>query len=133
MKTHKSNRILYWVFTVLVLLPTGGSAFPELFAHGPKATVQSYLLLGYPLYLMKILGFAKILGGVAILTDRSRRITDWAYAGFGILFLGATASHLFAGDLARAPIPLVFFFILVGSYSFWTRSKTLSFEQSEQQ
>jgi hypothetical protein len=133
MKTQKSNRIVYWVFTLLVLLPTAGSALPELFTHGARATVQSYLLLGYPLYLMKILGFAKIMGAVAILADRSRRITEWAYAGFGMMLLGATASHLFAGDLVHAPIPLVFFLLLSVSYALWDRSRTQSVAPLETQ
>lgn len=130
MNTSKRNRILYWVLTLLVLLPTAGSAIPELFGAGARATVQSYLQLGYPLYLMKILGFAKLLGAAAILADRSRRITEWAYAGFGILLLGATASHLLAGDAPHAPIPLLFFAILAGSYACRNRMKAQSAEHT---
>ena len=78
MNTHESDRILHWVFTLLVLLPTAASGIPDLFTHGLKATVQSYLLLGYPLYLMKILGFAKILGAAGrqcqLHSDRWNRI-----------------------------------------------------------
>jgi len=122
MNTQKRNRIFFWILTLLVLLPTAGSAVPELFSAGPRATVQSYQSLGYPLYLMRILGVAKILGAVAILIGRSRRVTEWAYAGFGILFLGATASHLLAADAGHAPIPLVFFVILAGSYVFRNKS-----------
>ena len=95
--------------------------------------MHSYLLLGYPLYLMKILGFAKILGAVAILADHSRRTTEWAYAGFGILFLGAPTSHLFAGDFVHASISLAFFLILSASYIFWDRSRALSLEPLERQ
>lgn len=123
MNTQKPSRILYWILTLLVLLPTAGSAFPELFAGGAKATVQSYQLLGYPLYLMKILGFSKILGAIVILIDRNRPWTEWAYSGFGILFLGATASHLLSRDFVHAPIPFVFFLLLAGSYAFWSRNK----------
>lgn len=131
MTTHKRNRILYWVLTLLVLLPAAGSAIPELLGNGAKATIQSYLSLGYPLYLMKILGFAKILGAVVILMDRNRRFTEWAYAGFGILFLGATASHLFASDTSHAPIPFVFFGVLAGSYAYRSRMMTQSVEPLE--
>jgi hypothetical protein len=131
MKPRNRNRIFYWILTLLVLLPTAGSAVPELFARGAKATVQSYLLLGYPLYLMKILGFAKLLGAAAILADRSHRTTEWAYAGFGILFLGATASHTLAGDRVHAPIPFVFFILLAGSYLFWTGSTNQPFGSAE--
>jgi hypothetical protein len=131
MNMHKRNQILYWALTLLVLLPAAGSAIPELFMHGPRATVESYQSLGYPLYLMKILGFAKLLGAFVILTDRNRRITEWAYAGFGILFLGATASHFLAGDPTHAPIPLLFFVVLAGSYAFWSRKNTQLFEHPE--
>ncbi len=126
MATHKQNRIAYWILTLLVLLPTAGSAVPELFGGGTQATVHSYHLLGYPLYLMKILGVAKLLGAVVLLVDARRRLTEWAYAGFGILFLGATASHLLAGDRSHAPVPLLFFAVLAASYACWTRLKAQS-------
>jgi hypothetical protein len=130
-KTSKRTRVFYWIFTLLFLLPTAGSAIPELFFAAPAATVRSYHLLGYPLYLMKILGVAKLLGAAVILMDRSRRFTEWAYAGFGILFLGATASHLLAWDTAHAPIPLAFFLVLAASYAFWNAGESLSLLQSE--
>jgi hypothetical protein len=131
MNTHKRNKVLYWVLTLLVLFPTAGSAIPELFMRSPQAAVRSYQSLGYPLYLMKILGFAKIIGAIAILTNRSRHITEWAYAGFGILFLGATASHFLAGDPTHAPIPALLFIVLAGSYAFWSRNDGRAFNHAE--
>ena len=122
MITQRRNRILYWAVTLIVLLPTAGSAIPELFAGGLKATVAQYQALGYPLYLMKILGFAKLLGAIVLLIDRRRAWTEWAYAGYGILFLGATASHVLSGDLGHAPIPFAFFILLAGSYTLWSRN-----------
>lgn len=123
MSGTKRNKIIYWTLTILVLLPTAGSGFPELFTSGPQATVQMVHALGYPLYLLKILGLCKILGAITILADRFPRLKEWAYAGFAFDFLGATASHLFAGDSARAPFPLIFFFLLMGSYFLWHRTK----------
>ena len=121
--TRKQTTILYWVLTLLVLLPTAGSGIPELFTDGPQSVAQTMLALGYPLYLMKMLGFAKILGAIAILSDRSRTLKEWAYAGFAFDLLGATTSHLLAGDVAHAPVPLVFFALLMGSY-FLNRQRT---------
>jgi uncharacterized membrane protein YphA (DoxX/SURF4 family) len=118
MAANRTNKILFWVFTLLLLLPTAGSGVFELFTSGPDAAVQSFKLLGYPLYLLKILGFAKILGALAILTGRIPRMKEWAYAGFTFDFLGATASHLIAGDYAHAPFPFVFFLLLLVSYYF---------------
>ena len=123
MRTTTRNQILYWVLTLVVLLPTAGSGVPELFTAGPQATIQSLHTLGYPLYLMKITGLAKLLGAIAILAGRISLLEEWAYAGFTFLFLGATASHLLAGDVAHAPIPFVFFLLLIGSYSLRSKAR----------
>jgi uncharacterized membrane protein YphA (DoxX/SURF4 family) len=122
MNSAKRNKIIYWVFTILVLAPTAGSGILELFTSGPEAVIQTFHTLGYPLYLLKILGLSKILGAIAILTGRFPKLMEWAYAGFTILFLGATASHLLAGDSLHAPIPFILFLFLMGSYYF--RNKT---------
>lgn len=116
MSTRKRTAILYWVLILLVLVPTAGSGIPELFTGGPETTVAALHALGYPLYLMKILGLAKILGAIAIVSNRSRTLKEWAFAGFAFDLLGATASHLLAGDAAHAPLPFMFFAILMAAY-----------------
>ncbi|MDP9053773.1 MAG: DoxX family protein [Acidobacteriota bacterium] len=90
--------------------------------NASPATLQALHTLGYPLYLVKILGFAKILGAMAILYQRFPTLKEWAYAGFTFDFLGATASHLLAGDAAHAPIPFVFFALLMVSYFLWKKT-----------
>jgi hypothetical protein len=65
---------------------------------------------------MKITGLAKILGAMTLLLNRPHRLIEWAYAGFSFLLLGATASHLLAGDSAHAPIPFTFLVLLMVSY-----------------
>jgi uncharacterized membrane protein YphA (DoxX/SURF4 family) len=122
MNKVERNKIIYWVLTILVLAPTAGSGIPELFAGGSESVIQIFRTLGYPLYLLKILGFAKILGAVAILTGQIPRMKEWAYAGFTFLFLGATASHWLAGDYAHAPFPFIFFLLLMGSYFLWDKT-----------
>ena len=57
-----------------------------------------HLLFAIPLYLMKILGFSKILGAVAILTGRSPKLKEWAYAGFAITLGSALVAHVSVGD-----------------------------------
>lgn len=121
MGTNRSTRLAYWTLTLLVLLPTAGSGVPELFTAGPAMVLQTYHVLGYPPYLLKILGLAKLLGAAAILYGRFPRLKEWAYAGFAFNFLGATASHILAGDRGHAPIPFVFFVLLMGSYFLWHR------------
>jgi hypothetical protein len=117
MATTKSKQIAYWITTLLVLLPTAGSGIPELFTNGPVATVQTLRLIGYPLY--QILGAAKILGAITLMVNRPARLVEWAYAGFAFLFLGATASHLLAGDAAHSWIPFLIFLLLMASYALY--------------
>ena len=118
-KALRRNKTIYWTLTLLLFLPATAGAFVELFTNGPASIVKVIIALGYPLYLMKILGFAKILGGTAILTGRLPRTKEWAYAGFTFDFLGATASHVLARDAAHALFPLAFFLFMSVSYYLW--------------
>ena len=115
MTRSKTRRVAYWIFTLLFLLPMAGSGIPELFVGGPAATAATMIHLGYPLYLMRILGFAKLLGAAAILTRRSRRLMEWAYAGYTFDLLGATVSHLVVGDGAFALVPMTMLVFVLAS------------------
>lgn len=73
--------------------------------------------LGYPVYLMTILGVAKLLGVVALLVPRMKRLKEWAYAGFTFELLGATASHAFIRDeIGETVTPVVVLAFLLVSY-----------------
>lgn len=118
MAAKQTNQMFFWIFTLLFILPTAGSGIFELFANAPEQVVQTYKVLGYPFYLLKILGFAKLAGALAILTGRIPKMKEWAYAGYSFMFLGAAASHLLAGDDAHAPFPLITFALMLVSYYF---------------
>jgi hypothetical protein len=65
--------------------------------------------LGYPLYLLSILGVWKIPCALMVLLPRFRRLKEWAYAGAIFNYTGAAASHLLVGDSANIWVgPLVF-------------------------
>lgn len=134
-KAQRRNKIIYWALTLVMFLPATAGAFVELFTSGPASIVNIMLALGFPVYLMKILGFAKILGGIAILTGKLPRMKEWAYAGFTFDFLGATASHVLAGDGAHALFPLVFFLFMAVSYFLWhkTSATPLPFSRSAEE
>ncbi len=82
---------------------------------------------------MKILGVFKILGGIAILTGKLSRMKEWAYAGFSIEFLGATAAYVITGDRGYALLPFLFFIVLILGYILWheTAATPLPFEQRD--
>ncbi len=126
----RRNRIIYWTLTLLMFVPGTLGAFAETFTNGPASIVKIMIALGFPLYLMKILGTAKILGGIAILSGKLPRMKEWAYAGFAFDFLGAAAAHTITGDRMYALFPFSFFVILVVAYLLWhkTAATPLPFE-----
>ena len=121
-KSLHRNKIIYWTLTLLMFVPGTIGAFAEAFTSGPASIVKIMLALGYPLYLMKILGTFKIFGGIVILTGKLPRMKEWAYAGFSIELLGATASHVITGDVKYALFPFSFFMVLVIAYILWHKT-----------
>ena len=132
-KALRRNKIIYWTLTLLMFIPGTLGAFAEAFTNGPASIVKIMLALGFPVYLMKILGVFKIFGGIAILTGTLPRMKEWAYAGFSIEFLGATAAHVITGDRVYALFPLSFFIVLIIAYLLWhkTAATPLPFEQGD--
>ena len=85
---------------------------------------DALLALGYPTYLMKMLGVATLLGIAAIATGLSLTLKEWAYAGFALEACGAFASHLSAGDsLLTTLLPAGVFALGLASYVLWKRSQ----------
>ena len=87
-----------------------------MYLSGAEAIREGLAHLGYPAYLLLILGTAKALGALALMQTRLPVLREWAYAGFTINLVGATASHLFAGDGAASALPAFFLAPLAVSY-----------------
>ncbi len=116
----KRLKLLYWIVTPLFLAGQGWAALQYL-NEAPRMT-QTIVELGYPIYFMKILGVAKLLGIAAIITGLSPTLKEWAYAGFTIDVISAFASHLSAGDsLKIALVPAAFGAVQLASYFAWKR------------
>ncbi len=85
-----------------------------------EAIAEGIASLGYPAYLMTILGTAKLLGVAALLAPGRPLLKEWAYAGFSFNLLGATVSHVFAGDpFSETVRPAAL--LLVGAASYFLR------------
>jgi hypothetical protein len=111
---------LYWVVTLLFVLPQSWSAFQYL-TDAPRMA-STIAALGYPEYFQDILGVAKLLGAAAIVSSVSPTLKEWAYAGFTFDVCGALASHVSVGDPAWVTaVPLVFLVVQLGSYTLWKR------------
>jgi hypothetical protein len=102
--TRDWKTIAHWTATALFAGLMLLSA--SMYLSGAAPIREALGTLGYPAYLLVILGIAKLLGAFALLQTRMPRLREWAYAGFTINLIGAAASHLLAGDgVAQALVP----------------------------
>jgi len=78
--------------------------------------------LGYPVYILTIIGVGKAVGALSIIQPWFRTLKEWAYAGFTVNMLGAAASRAYAGDSAMLILsPLLFLAVLLTSYLLWKK------------
>jgi hypothetical protein len=116
MITAHRKQTAYWATTGVFagLMVLSGA----MYVAGAPMIRQTLTHLGYPGYLLVILGAAKLGGSLALLQTRWPTLREWAYAGFAIDLVGAVASHLFTGDsLAVASVPALFLLMLAVSYA----------------
>ena len=119
----KPKLIGYWATTGLFAAAFLASGAAEL-ASAP-AVVASTVALGYPAYVVTILGIWKVLSVPALLTPRLPRLKEWAYAGIFFDLTGAAASHAFSGDSpGKIAIPLVLLLVAAASWALRPPSRT---------
>ena len=114
----------YWVATTLIGLETLAGGATDL-ARGRAMLVSGPFVgdvianLGYPAYILTILGVWKVLGGVVLLAPRLPRLKEWVYAGLIFELTGAAASVAAHGDPAHELIgPLVLASLALASWAF---------------
>jgi DoxX-like family len=111
------NKIIYWVTTGLLAFGMLSQGLAQNFHT--LVYVDIIVHLGYPIYLLNIIGVWKILGVMAILMPRFRLLKEWAYAGFFFVMSGALVSHIVSGDPVIAVAPaLVLLILIVASWYF---------------
>lgn len=109
----KRNKIIYWVATIWLSLGMVSTGIVQLIKV--EEEVDRMALLGYPTYLLTLLGIWKILGVVAVLVPKFPLIKEWAYAGFFFTMSGAVYSHFAVNDPASeffGPVLLIVLTIL---------------------
>lgn len=110
-KLKKRTKIIYWIFTLWMSLGMVSTAIVQLLKH--KDEVENFTTLGYPTYLMTIIGVWKILGVIVVILPKLPLIKEWAYAGFFFVMSGAVISHLIVGDPIGKVFPAVLLLVLV--------------------
>lgn len=121
---EKRNRIIYWIFTAWLALGMTSTGIVQLMKM--KEEVDMFARLGYPEYLLTIIGVWKILGVVAVLIPNFPLLKEWAYAGFFFCMSGAIVSHMALGDpIGEVAPPLLLLVLTIISWYFRPASRRL--------
>ena len=112
----KTTKIIYWIvtglFAVMMLFSGVQNAM-----NTPDSIALISTQLGFPAYFVPMIGWAKILGSIAILVPGFPRIKEWAYAGLFFDLSGATYASIAAfGFFPQTSIMFVFIAFCLGSY-----------------
>ncbi|MDI3320196.1 DoxX family protein [Pinibacter soli] len=121
----KKTKIIYWIFTVLVLLLMGVGAVPSIIkSEDSVKLIHDHL--NYPVYFVPFTGVAKLLGCIALLVPGYPRVKEWAYAGLAFDLMGAIYSFICVGDPASGWFPLVIgLACIAGSYIYYHKLRKL--------
>lgn len=95
----RRNKIIYWIATVWLSLGMVSTGIVQLIKVKEEAAL--FTRLGYPGYLLTIIGAWKMLGVIAILIPKFPLLKEWAYAGFFFVMSGAVVSHFAVGDSGK--------------------------------
>ncbi len=113
----KSTKIIYWISTGLFAAFMIFSAVPDIIMMDDAVKFMTHL--GYPKYFIPFIGYAKILGSLAILIPGFKKIKEWAYAGLVFDLLGAVYSNISTdGFQPGMLVMLVIFAVVITSYIF---------------
>jgi hypothetical protein len=124
-----NRRFIYITSTVILVLEIAAGAFMDL-ARLPYV-VQEVVAIGYPPYVLYIVGVWKVLAVGPLVLPQFPRLREWAYAGVFFEMSGAVASHILAGDhLSRSAAPLAFTFLTLVSWWFQPNSKSSRLRQA---
>lgn len=107
---NKRDKIIYWLTTAFLAIGMTVGGIQQLLQIGGYNEIVTKL--GYPLYVLSILGFWKLLGVIVILIPKFPLVKEWAYAGFFFAMSGAAVSHIAAGGSLSEIIPSLILLIM---------------------
>jgi hypothetical protein len=115
-RENRISTIAFLVLTLLIVFEMAAGSLWDLLRIEYVRVVMTHL--GYPLFLLSILGAWKLAGAVAVAVPGFPRLKEWAYAGFFFNYTGAWASHLLHGDGPDRWVgPFIFAAFTLGSWA----------------
>lgn len=125
----KRNKIIYWVATIFLSFGMVAGGIQQMLQIGGYNEIVTSL--GYPLYLLSILGVWKSFGVIAILIPRFPLLKEWAYAGFFFAMSGAFISHMVVGQAFVEAVPsLILMTVIVLSWYYRPADRKIDFIKS---
>jgi hypothetical protein len=118
----KTIKIVYWISTILfaalmIFSATGG------LKPSPETVAFLHDQLGYPIYFIRFLSVAKILGAIALFVPGFPRVREWAYAGLMFDLVGAIVSIVAVAGKVDAGAGFILFAVLLGMTSYFSWKK----------
>jgi hypothetical protein len=115
----KRTKILYWVFTIIAAGLMLTTVIPNIMVTDEWVEIM-HKQMGYPIYFIPFIGWAKLLGVIGILVPGFPRLKEWAYAGLFFDLIGVTYSSLALGTPIVQCLPMLMFILpLALSYIFY--------------
>lgn len=108
----KRKKNIYWAATLFLSLGMLAGGIQQMLQFGGYNEIVTRL--GYPLYMLSILGVWKILGVIAILLPKRPLLKEWAYAGFFFVMTGAAISHTVMKEPFAEVLPSLTLLIAIG-------------------
>jgi hypothetical protein len=109
----KSTKIIYWVTTSIICLFASTAIFMN-----SEMAIEGIKHLGIPRWLGLEVSIGQLIGLVLLIVPAvPARYKEWAYVGFGIMYLTAVNAHISVGDpMGNTIMAIVFFGLLLVSY-----------------
>lgn len=125
----KRNKIVYWAATIFLSFGMLAGGIQQLLQIGGYNEIVTRL--GYPLYMLSILGVWKILGVAAVLWPKRPLLKEWAYAGFFFAMTGAVISHIVMKEPYVEVVPsLTLLVVIIVSWYFRPADRKIGFNIS---
>ncbi|MDO6817643.1 DoxX family protein [Zobellia sp. 1_MG-2023] len=114
--TQLYYRVALSLFSLAIIYAVANSFFNY------EAVVMKFEDLGYPSYLIFVLGTAQLLGLSVLIFNKSSWIREWAYAGFFLNLAFGIIAHLMVKD--GNGVPAVF--CIIALYVTFVQNKKLN-------
>jgi hypothetical protein len=110
----KTTKIIYWVSTSIICLFALSAV--QMNSEMAKEGAKHVLI---PRYLSLEISIGQLIGLVLLIVPAvPKRFKEWAYVGFGIMYISALVAHIAVGDpfVPYGLMAVLFFGLLLASY-----------------